>query len=101
MRNIWQKDLLAKLWDKLYFFFKDNSYVDCDPTDEDLELLSRVGRYAPNSIRNLKGKKLSEQLKIVKNVLEIFEEDPIIGISILEKHDLEDVELSPENLEKI
>lgn len=98
MRNIWQKDLLAKLWDKLYFFFKDNSYVDCDPTDEDLELLSRVGRYAPNSIRNLKGKKLSEQLKIVKNVLEIFEEDPIIGISILEKHDLEDVELSPENL---
>lgn len=88
MRSIYGKDNLPELWSKLYFFFTDISYVDCQPTVEDLELISRLGKYAPNSIDNLKGKKLSEQIKLVKWILEKYEEDPIVAISILEKHRL-------------
>jgi hypothetical protein len=99
MRNIWNKDNLPQLWEKLHFFFNDDiSYIDCQPTPEDLELMSRIGKYAPNSIDNLKGLKLSQQISLVKNVLQKFEDDPIVGISILEKHKLEGVELNTENL---
>jgi hypothetical protein len=88
MRNIFGKNDLPEIWSKLYFFFTDKSYIDCQPTQEDLNLISRLGKYAPNSIDNLKGKKLSEQIKLVKWILEKFEEDPIVAISILEKHKL-------------
>ena len=88
MRNIYGKDILPEMWSRLYFFFTDKSYVDCQPTEEELGLISRLGKYAPNSIDNLKGKKLSEQIKLVKWVLEKYEEDPIVAISILEKHKL-------------
>jgi hypothetical protein len=86
MRNIYGKDNLPLLWSKLSFFFVDKSYIDCEPTEDELGLISRLGKYAPDSIENLKGKKLSEQIKLVKMILEKYEEDPIVAISILEKH---------------
>jgi hypothetical protein len=98
MRNIYGKDNLPELWSKLYFFFTDKSYIDCKPTIEDLELISRLGKYAPNSIENLKGKKLSEQISLVKWILEKYEEDPIVAISILEKHKISQKELDEQDL---
>ena len=98
MRNIYGKDNLPELWSKLYFFFDDVSYVDCLPSIEDLELISRLGKYAPNSIKNLKGKKLSEQIKLVKWILEKYEDDPIVAISILEKHKLSQELLDEQDL---
>jgi hypothetical protein len=98
MRNIYGKDNLPNLWSKLYFFFNDKSYIDCQPTEEELELISRLSRYAPNSIENLKGKKLSEQISLVKWILEKYEEDPIVAISILEKHKLSQNELDEHDL---
>ena len=98
MRNIYGKDNLPELWSKLYFFFTDKSYIDCLPTSEDLDLISRLGKYAPNSIENLKGKKLSEQIELVKWILEKYEEDPIVAISILEKHKLSQKELDEQDL---
>jgi hypothetical protein len=98
MRNIYGKDMLPTFWAKLYFFFTDRSYVDCQPTAEELELISRLGQYAPNSIENLKGKKLSEQIKLVKWILEKYEDDPIVAISILEKHKLSQNELDEQDL---
>lgn len=98
MRNIYGKDNLPELWSKLYFFFTDKSYIDCLPTSEDLDLISRLGKYAPNSIENLKGKKLSEQIELVKWILEKYEEDPIVAISILEKHKLSQKELDDQDL---
>jgi hypothetical protein len=88
MRNIYGKDELPNLWSKLYFFFTNTHYIDCQPSKDDLELISRLGRYAPNSIENLKGKTLSEQIKLVKWILKEYQEDPIVAISILEKHRL-------------
>lgn len=98
MRNIYKNGDLPKLWSKLFFFFTNKHYVDCQPTNEDLELLSRLANYAPNSIDNLKGKSLSEQIKLVKWILKEYEEDPIVAISILEKHKISKEELDKQDL---
>lgn len=98
MRNIYDKDILPEIWSKLYFFFTDRSYVDCQPSVEDLELISRLGKYAPNSIENLKGKTLSEQIHLVKWLLEKYDEDPIVAISILERHKISQKELDEHDL---
>ena len=97
IRNIYGNKDLSELWSKLYFFFDNNNYIDCNPSIEDLELINRLCNYAPNTIEKLRGKKLSEQIDIVKWILGKFEKDPIVAISILEKHniskDLDDMDL--------
>jgi hypothetical protein len=98
MRNIYNNENLSKLWSKLYFFFTHKHYIDCQPSDEDLELINRLANYAPDSIDNLKGKTLSEQIKLVKWILKEYEEDPIVAISILEKHRLSQDELDSQDL---
>lgn len=85
MRNIWGNESLKVIWSKVYYFFNDVNYIDREVSKEDLELLSRFSVNAPNSIENLKGLKLSEQIDIIKMFLDKFKEDPIIAISILEK----------------
>ena len=85
MRNIYQKDQYIKnMWSKLYYFFNDVHYIDREVSEEDMELLGRFSKYAPDSIENLKGLKLSEQIEVIKKFLDKFKEDPIIAISILE-----------------
>lgn len=85
MRNIYDKNQTLKdMWSKLYYFFNDVHYIDREVSSEDLELLQRFGKYAPDSIENLKGLKMSEQIEIIKKFLDKFKEDPIIAISILE-----------------
>lgn len=84
MRNIHNTDLEA-IWSKVYFFYTDCGYIDIEVSKEDLSLLSRLGNFAPRSIENLKGMKISKQLSLVKKLLDIYKEDPIIAISILEK----------------
>jgi hypothetical protein len=85
MRNIYGKDQsLRDMWGKLYYFFNDIHYIDREVSEEDMDLLQRFGKYAPGSIENLKGLKLSEQIEVIKKFLDKFKEDPIIAISILE-----------------
>ena len=84
MRNIYGKEGLSRLWKKLYFYFNDVNYIDREVSIEDIELLCRFSENAPNSIENLKGYKLSEQISIIKKFLDKYKEDPIIAISILE-----------------
>ena len=85
MRNIYGKNQnLKDMWSKLYYFFNDVHYIDREVSQEDLDLLQRFGKYAPGSIENLKGLKMSEQIEIIKRFLDTFKEDPIIAISILE-----------------
>ena len=84
MRNIYGREELSKLWKKLYFYFNDVHYIDKEVSMEDIELLCRFSENAPNSIENLKGYKLSEQISIIKKFLDKYKEDPIIAISILE-----------------
>ena len=84
MRNIYGKEELGKIWKKLYFYFNDVNYIDKEVSIEDIELLCRFSKNAPNSIENLKGYKLSDQILIIKKFLDKYKEDPIIAISILE-----------------
>jgi len=84
MRNVYGTDL-KDVWEKVYFFYTDCEYIDIEVSKEDLSLLSRLGNFAPRSIENLKGMKISKQLSLVKKLLDIYKEDPIIAISILEK----------------
>jgi hypothetical protein len=84
IRNVFGTEM-EKIWEKVYYFYTDCGYVDMEVSKEDLDLLRRLGDYAPNSIENLKGMKMSKQLSLVKKLLAIYKEDPIIAISILEK----------------
>lgn len=84
IRNVFGTDM-EPIWEKVYYFYTDCGYVDMEVSKEDLDLLKRLGDYAPNSIEGLKGMKMSQQLSLVKKLLDIYKEDPIIAISILEK----------------
>jgi hypothetical protein len=85
MRNIYGKEeSLKDMWSKLYYYFNDVHYIDREVSQEDLDLLQRFGKYAPGSIENLKGLKISEQIEVIKKFLDTFKDDPIIAISILE-----------------
>jgi hypothetical protein len=85
MRNIYKSnEYLKSVWSKLYYFFNDVHYIDREINLEDLDLLQRFGKYAPGSIENLKGLKISEQIDVIKMFLDNFKEDPIVAISILE-----------------
>jgi hypothetical protein len=84
MRNVFGTEM-EPIWEKVYYFYTDCGYVDMEVSKEDLDLLRRLGDYAPNSIENLKGMKMSKQLSLVKKLLDIYKEDPIIAIAILEK----------------
>jgi hypothetical protein len=94
MRNIYGNTTLEELWSKLSFFFNDVDYIDQEVIQEDIELLARFAKNAPNSIENLKGLKLSEQISLIKKFFEKFKDDPIVAISILEKQKVDkDIEL--------
>ena len=84
IRNVFGTEM-EKIWEKVYYFYTDCGYVDMEVSKEDLDLLKRLGDYAPKSIESLKGMKMSQQLSLVKKLLDIYKEDPIIAISILEK----------------
>jgi hypothetical protein len=94
MRNIYGNTTLEELWSKLSFFFNEVDYIDKEVIQEDIELLVRFAKNAPNSIENLKGLKLSEQISLIKKFFEKFKDDPIVAISILEKQKVDkDIEL--------
>jgi hypothetical protein len=84
MRNIYPNTELKKIWKSLYYFWSDSEYLDKEVDKEDLDLLGRFAQYAPGSINNLKGMKLSEQINLIKKFLDKFKHDPLIAISILE-----------------
>lgn len=84
MRYIYGNEKLRELWSKLYYFFISDDYIDKEVNREDIDLLSRFSSCAPNTIENLKGLKISEQINLIKTFLEKYKDDPIVAISILE-----------------
>lgn len=87
IRNIFGNNDIELIWDDLYYYLNDISYIDIDIKSniEDIKLLSNILKNAPNSIEKLRGYKLSEQIFIVKKLLESFKENPNIAIALLEK----------------
>lgn len=98
MRNIYNNSDLKKIWEKTSYFFTTEDYIDVTIVDSaSIERLARLTDYAPNTIENLRGHRLSEQLAFVDRLFDKFKEDPIIGISILEKFKLEDIDLDDDS----
>jgi hypothetical protein len=85
LRNIYNKPELTEVWSLLKPLFINENYVDGGDI-EDIKFLSRVIKYVPRTITNLRGYKLTEQISIVKKLLEIYKEEPIIAFSVLERH---------------
>ena len=84
IRNIYGNEELKKYWNELSNCFETTDYVDCEPSDNDFGLLTRFLKHSPKSFNKLKGMKLSEQIELIKTLLNHFSEDPIIAISLLE-----------------
>jgi hypothetical protein len=89
LRNIYMKPELVDIWNKLRPLFINEDYVDGGIDVEDMKLLSKTIQFLPKTILNLRGYKLTEQVSIIKLLLERYKEDPTIAFSILEKHTIE------------
>jgi hypothetical protein len=89
LRNIYTKPELIDVWNKLRPLFINEDYVDGGVDVEDMKLLSSTIQFLPKTILNLRGYKLTEQVSIVKSLLERYKEDPAIAFSVLEKHTIE------------
>ena len=85
IRNIQGSKSLKQIWRNLNYLYDNQNYVDGDFSLEDIEMLHRLTQVAPSTIKNLKGLRLSQQISIMKNLFEKYQEDPIVAISILEK----------------
>lgn len=90
VRNIFGDFDLEKMWYKLHLIFDYNlgikTYLDCSPTEPEVDLINRLVTYAPDCVRHLNGFPLSRQLYIIKTLFDKFKNDPIIAISILETY---------------
>jgi hypothetical protein len=84
MKNISNDDKLKNIWSKLHQIFENENYIDCDVSENDISLLYGFINYAPGSIRNFRGLKISEQLELIKTFLNKYADDPIVAISVLE-----------------
>ena len=83
-RNV-QNDIdQYKIWSKLQPLFTYENYVDCDPKEEDLDMLKRLIENAPGCIKNLQGISISNQINLVKKLFDTFKDDLTIAISLLE-----------------
>lgn len=88
MRNIEKDTYDYKVWDILNHLYDYQGYIDSHIDDEDLFLLKRITENIPNSISNLKGLKLSQQVNIVKRLLNIFSEDLTIAFALIDNIDI-------------
>jgi len=89
LRNIYTKPELVDIWNQLRPLFVNEDYVDGGVDVEDMKLLSSTIQFLPKTILNLRGYKLTEQISILKLLLERYKEDPEIAFSVLEKHTIE------------
>lgn len=89
IRNIYNKPDIIDIWNQLRPLFINEDYVDGGINVEDMKLLSKTIQFLPKTIINLRGYKLTEQVSIIKLLLERYKEDIDIAFSVLEKHSIE------------
>lgn len=88
-RNVKNDSEQRKIWSKVQPLFTYSNYVDTIPVDQDLELLSRIIENIPSAIKHLYGLKISEQIKLVKKLIEEFSDDVTVAFALLEHKKLE------------
>ena len=70
MRNIYKNELLREVWNRFFYFYKSNDYIDIDinSREEDVNMMCELVKSHPLMLPNLDGYKLSEQIFIIKEV---------------------------------
>ena len=84
IREIMEDDYKTFIWENLTPLFDSKDYIDGKISKDKILFLKRLIKFAPNSIENLKGLKLTEQINLLDFFFEKFSHDPIIAMSILE-----------------
>lgn len=85
-----EKDIFNfKIWNILQPLYNYDGYVDSEVSDENIDMLRRLIENIPNSIRNLQGMNITQQINLVKKLYEEFSEDITIAFAILDKKKLE------------
>lgn len=86
IRNIYNNPDIKDLWDKLYCVYSIKDYINKSNTLEEVEFMSLFTRSYPDTINNLRGLTLSDQLYIVKSVVKKVSEqyDYNTAITVLE-----------------
>jgi len=86
IRNVQNEFTSFKVWSKLQPLYTYENYLDCEPSEDDLDQLSRIIGNLPNAIKNLEGFKLSNQINFIKRLFKAFSNDITIAFAILEKN---------------
>ena len=92
--NIKGNEYYETIWKKLKIVFSSKDYIDCTIDLEDIELINRIINNAPKSYTNLKDLKLSEQIRMIKTLMDKFKHDESIAIALLEKSNLKELDFS-------
>ena len=88
-RNIQNDINQYKIWSKLQPLFTYENYVDCDPKEEDIDMLKRIIENVPGCIKNLQGISISKQINLVNKLFSTFKDDLTIALSLLENKKLD------------
>jgi hypothetical protein len=90
VRNIFGNHDLERMWYKLHLVFDYNlgieKYLDCNPSENEVDFFNRLIINASDCVRHLSGFPLSRQIYIVNTIFDKFKDDPIVAISILETY---------------
>jgi len=98
VRQIMEDDYKKFIWENLTPLFDSKDYIDEKISKEKILFLKRLIKFAPNTTENLKGLKLSEQIKLTDFFFNKFSYDPIIAMSILEMKKLTKKEFDDDDL---
>lgn len=100
VRNIFGNKELEKIWKDINLLFNSDgsieNYLDQKVSNEDLKLLHNLCNSSPRSLNQLRGMKISEQLDILKFLIKTYSDDPIVAITILENHSVEEIKKQDE-----
>jgi hypothetical protein len=92
VRNILDDNTKEMIWFNLYPIIDSEmsvqEYFDGVISDSDLQILSNFVKVAPKTCKNFRGLSITKQVELYKMIIERYNEDPLVGISVLENYDL-------------
>lgn len=84
VRNVHGSEYKRYVFNHLRTFYYSDDYVDEEVELDDIDFLHRLNLHASKIIPNLDGFKLSQQIKIVKKIFDLYESEPNVAIAVLE-----------------
>lgn len=87
-RNIYGNDEKVKIYNKLSVFFKRKDYLDIKYNNEQINFLSFIRKEIKNSSNNLSKYKMSEQIKLLNEVLKYYKDDFIMSYLMIDRLNL-------------